>query len=240
MVFSGLRRVRAWFRAAFQKYRLRPDGVIDCKVLGLTEIAWKADLGQVSLLGFQSSQFRDQANASDLERLQAGTGSRILQLDQGLAGGNLVSLLNEQPTHHAAFEMADGLSFRIDDDRAVGDRRAAEFDGKRPGKKSAEGHKDRREPRDDKTAERRTVVKLVELQARAGRPPATPADVAGGDARRDRRESQGALFGHIAATSRCGSPGIVTETTDVRGPNCVTRPFSSTSSLSATCMMAGL
>ncbi len=222
----------------FEKHRLGHDGVVDRGVPGVAEIVWKADPGRVGLLGLQSRQFRDEANAPDLERPQAGARSCILQLDQGLPGRNLVALLNEQSAHHAAFKMADGLSLRIDDDRAVRDRRAAEFGRKRPGKKSTEGHQDRGDPRDDKTAERRAGIKLFEFQVRGAqryrlmRWQATLGKV-GADRKR-------LLLRHIAATSRRASPGIVAGITSVRGPNCVTRPFSSTSSLSATCMMAGL
>jgi hypothetical protein len=111
-------------------------------------------LRRVVLFGFQSSQFGDQADAPGLERPEAGTGTRILQFDQGLTDGDLVALLDEQSVHHAAFEMADGFSFRIDDDRAVGDRGAAELNRKPPGKKSPERHEDRGKPRNDETSQR--------------------------------------------------------------------------------------
>src|SRR5687767_9008941 len=78
----------------FEKHRFRHDRVVDRGIPSASEIVWKANLGRAGLLGLQSRQFGDQANAPDLERPQAGTRSCSLQLDQGLPGRNFVALLN--------------------------------------------------------------------------------------------------------------------------------------------------
>ncbi len=159
----------------------------------------------------------------------------------------MVPLLNEDPAEHAALEVADRLALRIDDDRAAGDGSTAELRREGPAEETAESNEDRRQPGDDEAPDGRMRVVLRKVRLWHCR---------GETSRRGHRQAAFRAFSlhgrlqveanrqdlflvHDAVPSRLVSPGIMVATTSVRGPNWLMRPPSSTSSLSATCMMAG-